>query len=326
MRFDRLDLNLLRVLDALLVGRNVTRTAEQLNVTPQAISNSLKRLRQEFDDPLLIRVGHGMELTPLAASLLEPLREALLRLEIALRQRPSFDPATTTRTFRLTMPHYHSFVLLPQVLRILAAEAPRISLQIQPSTRNDIAALEAGDIDFSLVEDGERSLINPRRADQIRRHPLVKDDFVCLVDRARFEPDSELAPDVYERLSHCVMRPTPDARMQVEREWQRLGIAPHVSAIAPGYAVMTFILPDSGLVATLPRRVARVFARPFGLRTFECPVPLGHQRGELRWHRRNDGDPAHGYLCSTIRGVAAREDERVGIDAEIPRTCIAGKS
>ncbi len=315
MRFDRLDLNLLRVLNALLVGRNLTRTAEQLNVTPQAISNSLKRLRQEFDDPLLIRVGHGMELTPLAASLLEPLREALLRLEAALRQRPSFDPATTMRTFKLTMPHYHSFVLLPQALRILAAEAPLISLQIQPSTQNDITALEAGEIDFSLVEDGERSLISQRHADQIKRHPLMEDDFICLVDRARFEPDSELTLDAYERLSHCVMRPTPDARMHVEREWRKLGIAPHVSAIAPGYAVMTFILPGTGLVATLPRRVARVFARSFGLRAFECPITLGHQRGELRWHRRNDSDPVHEYLCSTIRSVAARKDEQACFDA-----------
>lgn len=318
MRFDRLDLNLLRVLNALLVGRNVTRTAEQLNVTPQAISNSLKRLRQEFDDPLLVRAGHGMELTPLGASLLEPLREALLRLEAALRQRPNFDPATTTRTFKVAMPHYHSFVLLPQALRTLATEAPLISLQVQSSTQNDATALEAGDIDFSLVEDGERSVISQRHADQIRRHPLMKDDFVCLVDRTRFEPDSELTLDAYERLSHCVMRPTPDARMQVEREWRKLGIVPHVSAIAPGYAVMILILPDTGLVATLPRRVARVFAPSFGLRAYECPVPLRHQRGELRWHRRSDGDPVHRYLCSIIHRVAAREDERACADAEIP--------
>jgi LysR family transcriptional regulator, nod-box dependent transcriptional activator len=310
MRFDRLDLNLLRVLNVLLVEPNVTRAAARLSVTQQAVSNSLRRLRQEFDDPLLVRVGHGMQLTPLAASLLEPLRESLLRLEIALSQRPSFDPATTARTFRVAMPHYHSFVLLPQTLRTLAAEAPLISLQVQVATPSDFAALEHGDIDLLAIEDSMGRAVEDRCSDKIHRHLLLQDDFVCLIDQSSTEPHDELTPERYERLPHCVMRPTPETRMQVERGWEKLGVAPRVAAVAPGYAVMVFTLRGTGLVATVPRRLARVFAHSLGLRVYECPIPLESLRGEARWHQRNDDDPVHAYLRSVLHHVAEQEDER----------------
>ena len=311
MRFDRLDLNLLRVLDVLLLERSVTRTAERLGVTQQAVSNSLKRLRQDLAAPLLVRVGHGMQLSPFAASLLEPLREALLQLEGALSQRPSFDPATTARTFRVAMPHYHSFTLLPQALRTLAAEAPLVSVQVQVPTPFDTAALERGDIDLLAIEDAKIRQAEGECGDRIRRHLLLQDDFVCLVDRTSSDLQGALTAQRYERLPHCVVRPTPEIRMQVERGWEKLGIAPRVAAVAPGYAVMTLTLPGTGLVATVPRRVARVFADALGLRVHECPIPLERLCGELRWHQRNDADPAHAYLRSVLGRVAEQQEERL---------------
>ncbi len=311
MRFDRLDLNLLRVLNVLLLERNVTRAADRLAVTQQAVSNSLRRLRQEFDDPLLVRVGHRMQLTPLAASLLEPLCDALLRLEGALTRRPSFDPATTARTFRVAMPHYHSFVLLPQTLQTLAVEAPLISLQVQGATPFDTAALERGDIDLLTLEEGSARVADDRYGDRIKSHLLVNDDFVCLIDQASPEPRGALTAERYNRLPHCVMRPAPETRMQTERGWETLGIAPHVALVAPGYAVMVLTLPGTGLVATVPRRIARVFAHPLGLRVYECPIPLERLCGELRWHQRADDDPAHAYLRSVLQRVADQEDERM---------------
>jgi DNA-binding transcriptional LysR family regulator len=305
--FDRLDLNLLRVLNILLLERNVTRAAEQLSVTQQAISNSLRKLRQELGDPLLIRVGRSMQLTPLAASLVEPLREALLQLESALSQRPNFNPAIASRTFRVAMPHYHSFVLLPQALRILAAEAPLINIQVQNVTANDIAALERGDIDLLAMEDGSGHGIDDRYHDKIHSDLLFHDDFVCLIDQASSASHGKLTVERYRQLQHCVVRPTPEVRMRVELAWEKLGIAPRVTAVAPGYAVLVMTLPRTGLLATVPRRVAQVFANSFGLRVYECPIPLDRQRGELRWHRRNDGDPVHTYLRSVLRRVAEQE-------------------
>ncbi len=311
MRFDRLDLNLSRVLNVLLLERNVTRAAERLGVTQQAVSNSLRRLREEFDDPLLVRVGHGMQLTPLAASLLEPLCDALLRLEGALTRRPNFDPATTARTFRVVMPHYHSFVLLPKTLQTLAAEAPLIRLLVQDATGFDMAALERGDIDLVALEEGSARGADDRCGDRIKSRRFVEDDFVCLIDQASSEPQGELTAERYNRLPHCVMRSAPETRTQTERGWEKLGIAPHVALVAPGYAVMVLTLSGTGLVATVPRRIARVFAQPLGLRVYECPIPLERLCGELRWHQRADDDPAHAYMRSVLRRVADQEDERM---------------
>ncbi len=315
MDFGRLDLNLLRVLNVLLHERSVTRAAERLNVTQQAVSNSLRKLRQELDDPLLVRVGHRMRLTLLDASLLEPLRDALLELETALRQRPSFDPATTARTFSIAMPHYHSFVLLPRALRVLAAEAPLINLQVQVPTLVDSAALERGDIDLIAVEDAHDHTVDDRLGGTVRRQVLLSDDFVCVIGDTAANSIAPLTAERYVAAAHCVMRPRPADRMQVERGWTRLGILPRVAAVAPGYAVMLLTLPGTGLVATVPRRIADVFAPMLRLRLQECPVPLEQQRAELLWHQRDDNEPEHTYLRSILRRVAA--DDQVGMRATL---------
>ncbi len=279
-------------------------------MTQQAVSNSLRKLREEFDDSLLVRVGHGMQLTPLAASLIEPLREAMLQLESALSHRPSFDPATTSRNFRVAMPHYHSFVLLPRALRILAAEAPLVNLRVQAVSPNDLIALERGDIDLLTTEDGARPTAGETSDGKTCRRVLFEDDFVCLIDQAVARLTGEFTAESYLELPHCVMRPSPEIKMQVEQKWKELGVAPRVAAVAPGYAVMMFTLPGTGLVATVPRRVAHVFSSSLGLQVNECPIPLERQYGELRWRRRHDGDPAHAYLRSVLRRAVEQDGDR----------------
>jgi hypothetical protein len=111
MQFSHFDLNLLRSLDALLAERNVTRASERLFVTQQAMSGALRRLREHFENELLVRVGRQMELTPLARSLALPVREALLKAETALNTQPSFDPVTAKGTVRVAMSDYTSLVL-----------------------------------------------------------------------------------------------------------------------------------------------------------------------------------------------------------------------
>ena len=99
MHFEQLDLNLLVALDALLTERNVTRAAERVFIAQPAMSRALARLRRQFDDPLLIRVGRELRLTPVAQALIEPVRDALLQVQAALGTRPAFDPARSQRVF-----------------------------------------------------------------------------------------------------------------------------------------------------------------------------------------------------------------------------------
>jgi LysR family nod box-dependent transcriptional activator len=137
MQFSHLDLNLLRSLDALLAERNGTRASERLFVTQQDMSGALRRLREHFENELLVRVGRQMELTPRARSLAIPVREALLKAETALNTEPSFDPGTAKGAVRVAMSDYTSLVLLPRLMQILAAEAPNFTVRVEDCSRAD---------------------------------------------------------------------------------------------------------------------------------------------------------------------------------------------
>src|SRR3954464_7975342 len=136
MRYQRIDLNLLIALDALLAERNVTRAAERMHMTQSAMSGVLARLREYFDDQLLVPVGRAMKLTPRAESLIEPVRDILLKVDSTLGVRPEFEAATAQRHFVLIASDYVSNVLLAEVLRRIALVAPGLSFDVRPSSNS----------------------------------------------------------------------------------------------------------------------------------------------------------------------------------------------
>ena len=131
MHLNRFDLNLLVALDALLTERNVTRAAERVFIAQPAMSRALARLRRQFDDPLLIRVGRELRLTPVAQALIEPVRDALLQVQAALGTRPAFDPARSQRVFSLMVPDFVAPLLMPGVLRNLMAESDSVQVRLE---------------------------------------------------------------------------------------------------------------------------------------------------------------------------------------------------
>jgi LysR family transcriptional regulator, nod-box dependent transcriptional activator len=306
----KFDLNLLRVLDALLHERNVTRTAANLHVTQQAVSNSLRRLREHFHDPLLVRVGRKMEPSSLAQALEQPLRDALIHLETVVRLQAEFDPATTIRSFRQSMPHYATFLFLPQVLRRLAAEAPRITLETGVTGADSMAALERRDLDLLVMDQSASGSQIALSGERMRRQFLSSDDFVCVADKDHPDLKSELTRELYMRLPHCVTRFAGESRSLVERSWSKLGRQPRVGAIAPGFVVTLFTLPHTGLIGTVPRKLAALHADSLGLRIHKCPIKVEPIDEYLFWHPINDDDPAHSYIRSLFRSASSNETVR----------------
>jgi DNA-binding transcriptional LysR family regulator len=305
--FSKFDLNLLRTLSAVLRERGVTRAADKLHVTQQAVSNSLRRLREHFDDPLLVRVGRHMELSPLARALEQPLSEALVNLDAIMSLRPAFEPGSAARTFRIGMPHYAAFFLMPQVLRRLAAEAPKIALETGGAGGSPCAALDRGDLDLVIVDEstglGEADALR----DRICRQLLLSDDFVCVADKDHPEIVGELDAEAYARLPHCLTRFPSESRTPVERAWRELGLQPYVAATAPGFVVSLFTVPGTGLIGTVPRKLAALHAATLGLTIHECPIAIGPIEEHLFWHPRNNDDPAHAYLRSLFESASASE-------------------
>ena len=134
----KFDFNLLRALHILLRERNVTRAANELHVTQQAMSGSLKRLREYFGDSLFVRVGQHLEPTPLALALVQPVRDTMQQIALTLETNPTFDPENTKRNFRMAMSDHASLTLLPELIGSLANVAPGISYEIQPVTKNTL--------------------------------------------------------------------------------------------------------------------------------------------------------------------------------------------
>ena len=153
MQFHRFDLNLLIALDVLLREKNITRAAEKVFVTQPAMSAALHRLREYFNDQLLVRVGRDMELSPRGQSLVEPVREALLLIQATLGTQPSFSAATTQRVFTLIVSEEAVPGLLPAILERVSSEAPGIRINVQLVSHTALTRLEYGEVDMCLSLD-----------------------------------------------------------------------------------------------------------------------------------------------------------------------------
>ncbi|MGB5285298.1 MAG: LysR substrate-binding domain-containing protein, partial [Polyangiales bacterium] len=176
-RLTGLNLNLLVALDALLSERNVTRAARRIGITQPAMSQTLSRLRELFADPLLVRRGRVMVLTPRAEAMLLPLSDALLSVERAVQLGMGFEAATATRIFNLALPDLSATVVLGPLLRLIAEEAPGVRVQVEPLSISRLSGkLASGAIDLVLA-------VHLGSSEGLRRETALTDDYVCLVRR-----------------------------------------------------------------------------------------------------------------------------------------------
>lgn len=309
MDLRRFDLAILPALDALLRERNVTRAAAKLFVSQQALSTTLRRLRDYFDDQLLVRAGRTFELTPLGHSLVIPVREALLAAQAVLDTRPSFDPTSASATFRIAMSDYASVVLLPYLLRRLERDAPHIVLAITPVKGSSLRQLATGDLDLCLASDDLRLFAMDRPDDSLCSEVLFEDDFVVVFDGAAVNLPGLLDRSAYRELRHGNAVFEDGVSTIVERGWAEDGSRFKVAIVAPSFTSLFLMLPGTSIAATVQRRLARRLAPALGLTIAECPLRLAHLRETLMWHERLDAQPAHVFLRGVLAASARDLDE-----------------
>lgn len=308
MQLSHFDLNLLRALDILLTERNVTRAAERLFVTQQAASSALQRLRKHFNDELLTRVGRNLELTPLARSLIMPVREALLTVQTALDARPYFDPAAATYKCRIAMSDYCLHVILPHLLRYLTLTAANMQCAVETLSPASFDRLEMGDLDFCLTAHDMRLYGTHRPSRHIRTMPLFSDDFVCVADPAHVDIANGMSLQTYRRARHNTVDFGEDLKTIVENAWAATKTEFDIAVQVPNFAAQIFMLPGTPLVATSQRRLANTLAPRLGLAVAECPMKLPQLQEILFWHERTEQDPARIF----IREAFSRVIEELG--------------
>jgi DNA-binding transcriptional LysR family regulator len=296
MNISNFDLNLLRVLDALLREHNVSRAAERLALSQPAVSNALNRLRELLDDPLLVRVGRSMQPTPRALALEAPIRAALQQIEQSLTAGEAFDPATSRQRFRIAVTDYVELICMPRLLQQLSRQAPGIRLDIRHLTPTLPAeALDKGELDLVL---GRFEDIPARFA---RRH-WMSETLQLALRRDHPQIAGELDLDGFLRLRHLWVH-GGQTRGMVDQWLGEQGLGREILYTTPNYLQAAHIVASSELAAVLPSQLARHFAVLLPLQLFDLPFPLGPFHLEIVSLAQRQRDTALQWLIEQIVAI-----------------------
>lgn len=296
------DLNLLRPLDALLGERSVSRAARRLGVSQPTMSGMLSRLRVQLHDPLLVRVGREMQLTPRAADLAQETRQALLRIERLTMPLSPFEPATLRRHIRIMASEFGLYLVLPQLFAQAGALAPHVTFETLPIER-PVRSVFAGQVDLCLTGDILQDVAG-EMADEVRTKVLAEDRFVGIVDAAH--PIGEAAT-VDELLAYPhVATQFPGSPWTVED----IGMSGLSDRHPPRVRIASFLalgkmVAGTSAIGIIPGRLAALATAGGDLRAVALPDEFKSVSIRLLWHARFDGDAAHGWLRDLVVDACA---------------------
>lgn len=297
MNFINFDLNLLRVLDALLREQNVSRAAERLALSQPAVSNALGRLRKLLGDPLLVRVGRRMQPTPRALALESPIRSALRQLEQSLSAGEAFEPGESRLRFRIAVTDYVELACMPRLLDRLSSKAPSIGIDIRRlSPRLPMEELDKGELDLVLGRFGD---IPARFA---RRHWMSETlKLAARNDHPLLQQQPDL--DVFLRLRHLWVH-GGQTRGMVDQWLGEQGLSRQIIYTTPNYLQAAHIIAGSELTTVLPTALAQHFASLLPLQLFDLPFPLAPFQLEVVSLAQRQRDAALQWLIAEIVAVA----------------------
>ncbi|MCK6685348.1 MAG: LysR family transcriptional regulator [Thermoanaerobaculia bacterium] len=292
------DLNLLLALDALLQEANVTLAARRLGLSTPAASHALARIRERLDDPILVRAGRKMVLTPRAESLRPQVRSLVEETTRVLSAAVPFSPRQIARTFTVHTTDHVLMVLGPALDRVLRDEAPDVSVRYLPSAENDWIPLREGAADLSVC-------ILGHFPPEFRTRRLFTDRFVCAVREDHPRVGKRLTLDEYLALDHVVVSPL-GRKSAVDAALAERGLERRVRRVVPFFSSGLLMAATTDYILTVSDRAASTLAPRLGLRLLEPPLPLAPYALNLLWHPRLENEPANRWLREVfIR--AARE-------------------
>lgn len=318
MNPERIDLNLLRVFDAVFEEQNLLRAGKRLHLSQSAVSHALARLREALQDELFVRTSRGMEPTARAIAMATPLREALQRIQDTLGVRP-FLPAQALRQFVIAANDYVTTVLLGRLSQRLSTVAPKVGLIIRPSTRLDLAAqIDVGGIDLAISIFAEV----PARFQSVRvwtqeevlvmrkGHPTGRRK-ISLSDLARYplvtvslggQEEGAVSGFIVER--GLARQSEMFDRHALEDALAQVGAVPWLRVAVPHSLAVPTLLRDSDMMSLVPAPLAREFVRYGNIVTKELPYRSSSATLRAVWHRRNEHDPAHVWLRQQVTELA----------------------
>jgi DNA-binding transcriptional LysR family regulator len=292
-----LDLNLLFVLDALLRETSVTRAGQRLGLTTSAVSHALGRLRAALGDPLLVRAGRSMILTPRAEALKADTRAVLAAATALFAPQSRFDPATLQRTFRVHATDHIVSVLGPALDRRIAREAPGVNLQFVANPPDEASPLREGQIDLGI---GAYDELPP----ELYIQRLFSDRFVCVVRKNHPNVRRTLSLDRYVSLGHVLVAPRGRPGGAIDDLLAERGLSRRVIRAVPHFIAALLLVAESDYVVTISARLAGALAPKLGLEIVALPLSSEPYTLSQIWHPRSDADPAHRWLRGALLATA----------------------
>lgn len=289
------DLNLLVTLEIVIDEGHLGRAATRLGVSRSAVSHALRRLRNQLNDPLVVKVSGGVAPTERAQRLIARLRPALRAVEEALIEEHPFDPASDTCDVCVSAADLAQVVILPPLAAHLAVTAPGTSLRVVPPPPDPYAALADGRVDLALGVFAEPQ-------DGIRRQTLCQEHFVCVLRHDH--PAEELTLETYLALEHVEVSPLGRPGSIVDRVLAEQGRSRRVRLTVPSFLIAGRVVALSDRVATLPHSVAIRLAEEGAVRLCAAPVGLPEFALAQIWHERTQQDAGQCWFRRVVREAA----------------------
>ncbi len=296
----RFDLNLLTVFEAIYSRQGVSGAARRLNLSQPAISHSLARLREAFDDPLFVREGNGMVPTTRARALIQPIREALGSVEAALGATAAFDPSSSTRDFSIGLRPSSEMPGFGALVGRAIAEAPGITLSSRYFSRRKLGqALASGDLDLALD-------ISATPLAGILSTPLGANTLVVAVRDGHPSVGASISLDDYKALDHVFVSPRPTGLGLEDAALGKLGHRRRIKVRCQHAFAAWEIVASSDMICTLPQSYARALIGLGGNRLLELPLAVKLNEVSLHWHEAADADPGTTWLRTLVERHLAK--------------------
>lgn len=293
------DLNLMRVFLTVLHERSVTRAAQRLNLTQPAVSYALARLRERFDDPLFVRTATGMQPTPIAFALAGPIERGMNSFAEAVNLRQRFDPATSTRRFRLSMSDIGEMVFLPVLMERLHALAPRLRVEVVEIALEQLPqALKDGEVDLAIG-----NLAGLGR--HTRHADLFSERYACMGRRGHPVLSAGLTRGQFKRLDHILVAARGSAHRLLDDVLGEAGLHRQPYLTLPHFSAAAEIVRRTDLTVTLPYRAALWFNRDNAFEIRPLPIALPPLCVTVHWHPRFESDPGTMWLRNLVETTLA---------------------
>lgn len=301
MRFDGLDLNLLVALDTLLTEKNITKAGEKLFLSQPATSAALARLRDYFDDDLLVQIGRNMVLTPMGASLANPVKDLLIQTRTLLNNRNKFDPLTANRKFTIMASDYTGSVLLPELNRNFSQLAPYCSIeQLMPSSEAE-KQIQRGNVDILLLPS----------VNIIDEHPSTKvfdDEFVCVMWNQNPLAHKNMTLEDYKNAEHVMVRLGTQYNTPMIDDWliRNLNFDRKVSYITTHFTSVPLFVIGTPYIAIMHKKLAMLTVQHLPIHICELPWKTPTVSIYMQWNKFQETDSGLIWLRQLILKMASQ--------------------